>query len=130
MTTQKTDFLESALVNHVLRNTEYVRPTTVYLALFSANPGEAGGGTELTGNGYARLAITFGAPSPAGVVNNTGTLTFTASGGAWLGIVAHAIMDAVSAGNMLYYETGVGGPTLADGESYEFGANDITVTET
>ncbi len=130
MTTRKTDYLESALVNHVLRNSAYASPTTVYLALFSANPGEAGGGTELTGNGYARMAITFGAPSPAGVVANTNTLTFTAVGGAWLGIVAHAIFDAASAGNMLYYETGVSGPTLADGESYEFGSGDITATET
>ncbi len=130
MTTQKTNYLEDALVNHVLRNTVMTSPSTVYLALFSGNPGEAGGGTELSGNGYARIAITFGTPSPSGVVNNTNTLTFSASGGAWLGIVAHAIMDAVSGGNMLYYETGVSGPTLADGESYEFGSGDIAVTET
>ncbi len=129
MTTQKTTYLEDELIDHVLRNAAYSSPTTVYISLHSAAPTEAGGGAELTGNGYAREAITFGAPSD-GVSANTNTITFTASGGAWSAIVGHAIWDAVSAGNMLYYEDSVSGPTLADTESYEFGAGDITVTET
>lgn len=128
MAANKTTYLEDRMLNHFLRNTASTAPTTVYLALYSAAPGEAGGGTELTGNGYAREAITFGAPSD-GVVNNSNTITFTASGGAWSQILGHAILDASSGGNMFYYES-VTGPTLADGDSYEFGANDVTVTET
>ena len=39
---------------------------TPFVALFSVAPGDDGSaGTELTGSGYARQAITFGAPGPA-----------------------------------------------------------------
>ncbi len=122
------NYLEAAVLNHVFRNTALTSPTTVYLALFSTAAGEAGGGTELTGNGYARLATAFDAPSPSNQIINTDTETFTASGGAWLAIVGHSMFDAVTVGNDLCFEDSVSGPTLADGDSYEFGPGDITIT--
>jgi len=59
----KTDFLENKIINHVLRNTAYTAPATVYAALFTATPGESSAGTEVTGGSYARQAATFSAPS-------------------------------------------------------------------
>ena len=128
MASGKTDTYENAIINFFLRG-QADAATSGYLALFSTAPTETGGGTELTGNGYARIALGLGAPT-AGVATNAGTITFTASGGAWSQIVGHAIFDASSAGNMLMYEDSVSGPTLADGDSYEFDPGDITVTET
>ena len=128
MAANKTTYLEDAIVNHVLRNTALTSPTNVYLALFSVAPSEAGGGTELTGNGYARQAITFGAPAD-GVVTNSGAVTFTASGGAWSAVAGIAICDAVSAGNQLYWDTKVIS-ALADGDSINFAISQISVTET
>lgn len=128
MASGMTNTFESWVIDHFLRNTVETQ-VAPYLALYSVAPGETGGGTELTGNGYAREAITFGVDT-AGVTNNTNTITFTATGGAWSAIAGHAICDAVSAGNIMMYEDSVAGPTLADGDSYEFGASDITVTFT
>lgn len=123
------DFLEDEILNHTFRNVTFTSPTTVYLALFSTAAGETGGGTELaTTNNYAREAVAFSAPSPAGTIVNSGTITFTASGGAWLAIVGHSMFDAVTVGNDLCFEDSVSGPTLADGDSYEFGPGDITIT--
>ena len=124
---QATDYLENALLNHVFRNTAMTSPTTVYLGLYSVAPTDSSAGTELTGNGYARQAITFGAPSPAGTINNSATVTFTASGGAWSAAIAAAISDASSGGNQLVYGS-ITSVTLADGDSVQFTANNITVT--
>ena len=96
------DYLEAALLNHVFRNTAMTSPTTVYLALYTAAPSDAGGGTEVTGNGYAREAITFGAPS-AGQVSNSAEISFTASGGKWGTITPVGIFEAITAGNLLYH---------------------------
>lgn len=54
----KSDFLELELLDHVLGNAAYSAPATVHFAWFTALTGEAGGGTEATGGGYARVAVT------------------------------------------------------------------------
>ena len=125
---EMTNSLEAAVINHFFRNTTQTA-TAAYLALYSVAPTESTQGTELTGNGYARsTAITFSAPS-AGATSNTSTHTFTASGGAWSQIVAHALCasDVENTDDAWMFET-VTGPTLSDGDSYEFGSGDITVS--
>jgi hypothetical protein len=100
----KSDYLENAVLNHVLRNTALTSPTTVYLGLLTATPSDSAAGTEVSGNAYARQAVTFGAPSPAGQVANSGVVNFpAATPSGWGTIVATAIYDASSAGNMLYW---------------------------
>ena len=98
----KTDYLETALLNHVLRNVSYTSPTQPYVALFTVAPTETGGGTEVTGGGYARQAVTFTAPTPDSVSNST-DVTYPIASAGWGIIVAFAIMDAPTGGNMLYY---------------------------
>lgn len=45
-----TDYLESAIGNHVLRNTALTSPVTVYLALWIGDPTDTeAGGAEVTG---------------------------------------------------------------------------------
>ncbi|GFZ30725.1 hypothetical protein CSC2_12510 [Clostridium zeae] len=95
------NYLEDKLLNLVLRNTAYTQPTTVYLALYTSDPGEADSGTEVSGGAYVRQAITFGVPS-SNTVSNTNTITFPVATASW-GTVTHVgIRDAVSAGNLLF----------------------------
>lgn len=125
----KSDYLENAVLNHVLRNTALTSPTTVYAALYTAAPTDAGGGTEVSGNAYARTAITFGAPS-GGVVSNSAAVTFpTASGGNWGTIVAMGVFDALTVGNLLYWTT-ITNKAVNDGDTAEFAIGDIDITET
>ncbi len=108
-------YIQQALLNAVLRNTTYTSPATVYIALFSVAPTmPAGtGGTELTSGtagGYARQAVTFGAPGASGSgqqVANTGTPTFTdnASPFNWPNVVAWGVYDALTGGNLLASDT-------------------------
>lgn len=122
------DYLENAVLNHVFRNTSLTSPTTVYLALFTVAPTDAGGGTEVTGGGYARQAITFGAPS-GGAIANTGAVAFTASGANFGTIVAVGIFDASSAGNMLAWDD-ITSAVINDGDTINFPVGDIDITLT
>lgn len=60
---QMTNYLENALFNHVLRDTPYTSPSTLYVALHTADPTEVGATGEVSGSSYARQAITFVAPT-------------------------------------------------------------------
>ena len=96
-----TDYLADAVRDHVLFNTAYTSPTTVYLALFTTATTEAGGGTEVTGGSYARLAITFVTGATAGLATQNGALSFTAMPACT--VKAAAVMDALTVGNMLIH---------------------------
>lgn len=122
------DYLENAVLNHVFRNTSLTSPTTVYLALFTAAPTDAGGGTQVSGAGYARQAITFGAPS-GGAIANTGAVSFTATGGNFGTIVAVGIFDALTVGNMLTWDD-ITSAVINDGDTINFPIGDIDVTLT
>lgn len=124
---EMTNYLEDALVNHVFRNTALTSPTTVYVALFTAAPGEAGGGTEVSDGSYARQAITFAAPSN-GTISNTGTITFPTATGSWGTVTDFAILDAASGGNMLMYSPLDASKTVGNGDTATFAGSALTVT--
>lgn len=129
MASGKTDAHEAAVINHFLRGTTETTKTA-YLALFSVAPGESTAGTELAAsNGYAREAIGLGVPSDGESVN-AALITFTANGADWLEVVGHGVCDALTGGVTQYYEDSVAGPTLLDGDSYEFAIGAVTVAET
>jgi hypothetical protein len=97
------NYAEGKLIEHLLRHVAYTSPTTVYLGLFTASPGESGDLTnEVAAGEYARQPITFGAASD-GVCLNSADIAFPAAVGDWGTITYLAILDAASGGNMLFY---------------------------
>jgi len=122
-----TDYLENALANHVLRHVAYSSPAAVYVALFTVAPGETGGGTEVSGGGYARQAVTFGAPSN-GTVTNSADVTFPVATANWGTIVAFAIFDAATAGNMLIYGNLTSSKTVNSGDQFRFPSGQLQIS--
>jgi len=120
------DYLENKVLDHVYRNVAYTAPTGTYLALYTVAPTDAGGGTEVTGGGYARQAITFGASS-GGAIANTGAVAFTASGAAYGTVVAVGIFDAATLGNLLAWDA-ITSAVVGDGDTLNFPIGDIDVT--
>ena len=61
------DFYENKIIDHMLRGQAYTVPTTVYVALFTANTGlEANNPTSevsASGTAYTRVAVTLSAAS-------------------------------------------------------------------
>jgi hypothetical protein len=121
-----TNFLELELLDHVFRNSAYTPPAAVYAALFTAAPGETGGGTEVSGGTYAREAITFGAAAD-GEVTNSAEVDFGTATANW-GTISHVgIFDASSAGNMLAYGALASNKTVNNGDSFSFAIGTLTV---
>lgn len=129
---EMSNYLENELYDHLFRNAGYTSPTTVYAALFGTTAStanlEAGTLTgEISGNAYARTAITFGAPTN-GAGSNSAAVTFpAASGGNWGTIRYMAIMDASTAGNVLLYTQLNADVTINDGNQFQFNVGDIDV---
>lgn len=121
------DYLENAIGNAVLRNIAFTSPATVYVALFTAAPADAGGGTEVSGGGYARQAVTFGAPSN-GVFTNSADVVFPTATANWGTIVAFALFDAPTAGNMLIYGNLSASKTVNSGDQFRFPAGQLSIT--
>lgn len=126
------DFLENKLLDAVFRNTSYTPGATLWIGLFTSNPNDAGGGTEVSGNNYSRVSVTvsttFSAAS-AGATSNTAAITFpTASGSGWGTISAIGIFDANSAGNLLAHSTLTTTKTIAGGDTASFGIGDLSIS--
>lgn len=122
-----TNFLETELIDHVFRNAAYTSPTTIYVGLFTAAPGEAGGGTEVSGNAYTREPVTFGAPTD-GVSSNSAQVEFPAATPAGWGTITHfALFDAVTAGNMLMHSALDASKTIGVDDIFRFPVGNLTV---
>ena len=129
----KSNYLENKVLDHVYGGGDYARPATVYLALFTAAPTDAGGGTEVAGNAYARAAITSNStnfPAAASGVKSNGTpIVFAEATGAW-GTVTHwALFDALSGGNMLNWGVLNTPKTVASGDQPQVNTGGIVITE-
>lgn len=123
-----TTYLKNKILDHVYRNVSYTPPAAVYMGLFTAAPSDAGGGTEVSGGGYARQAITFGAAS-SGVIANTAAIDFSASG-ANFGTITHiGIFDASTAGNLLDWKSLSASVVVNDAETLRFPIGYLTETE-
>ena len=124
---EMSNYLENALINATLRNTSYTSPTTVYVGLYTTDPGEGNTGTEVSGGSYARVSVSFGAPSN-GVSTNSASVTFPTATGTW-GTVTHiGILDALTSGNLLYYTALDASKSIASGDVFTISTGNLSVT--
>ena len=134
------DYLENKLLDHLLKNTAYTQPPTLYFALFTADPGESGVTGELTiGTGaYARAAITNNngnfpqcASSGTPTKTNGAPIQFPTATAAW-GTVTHwAIYDVVTTGtNMLLHGALATPRYIATGDTPKIAAGAMSITIT
>ena len=127
------NYLEDKILKHVFGGTAYTAPAAIYVGLFTAAPGETGGGTEVSGNGYARAAtgtITVSGTSPTNATNAAAIEFAAASGGNW-GTITHAgIFDASTSGNLLAWAALSTSRTINDGDVLRIPAGDLDVTLT
>ena len=123
------DFSEKLLLDWLMTTGSATRPTAWYVALYTAAPSDSGGGTEVSGSGYARQAVTFNAAAtPGGTTDNSTAVTFTAAGGSW-GTVSHiGIFTALTAGSLLWHGAMTASKTIADGDTLEFAIGNIDLT--
>ena len=121
------NYLENALINATLRNTSYTSPATVYISLHTADPTDAGSGTEVSGGSYIRQSATFGAPSN-GVSTTTADITFPQATANWGTIGWIGIWDAQTTGNLLYHTALDASKAIDNGDIFKIASGSLTVT--
>ncbi len=105
--------------------------TTRYLALFDGDP--QGAGTELSGNGYARVSVVSGNwdAAAAGAKSNSAKKSFPQATGDWNGgsAISHwALMDAATNGNVLASDALSVAKVVQSGDTPEFEIGDLDLT--
>ena len=123
-------YFENAIVN-LMRNTSFTE-VAVYVALFtdSASPAELEAGTltnEVSGGSYARQLAGLSAPSD-GASSNASDIAFPQATADWGTVRYVALMDAVSAGNVLMYSQLDADKVINNGDTFKINAGDLDVT--
>lgn len=129
------NYLENAVLEHLFGGSAYTAPSTLYIALFTADDGlESGTITSevsTSGTSYARVAIdpsTDMGTASAGSISNTAELLFTEATASW-GTVTHAaIMDASTAGNVLVHGSLTSSKTVGSGDVARYAVGEFTIT--
>ena len=124
---EMSNYLENALINATLRNTAYTSPTTVYVALHTADPQDDASGSEVSGGSYARTSATFGAPSD-GSSTTTADITFDTATADWGTITHIGIWDSASGGYLLYHTALDTSKTITSGDIFKILSGNLTVT--
>jgi|SRR5581483_520505 len=99
----------NALLNALLGGAAFPAvPTDTYIALFTAAPTDAGGGTEVSGGSYARVHAVnntgnWGANTSTESKSNAAQLTFPRATADWGTVVGYGIFDAASGGTLLFW---------------------------
>lgn len=126
------DFLENELLDHILGGgggAAWTPPATVYIALFTVAPNDAGsGGTEVSGGSYARTAGTFATAASGGSKSNSAAVTFPTASGSWGTVVAFGVYDAASGGNLLMSNNLTASKAVASGDTAQFAIGTLTAT--
>jgi hypothetical protein len=123
-----TDYLENKLLAHTFSNTAFTTPGTVYVAAYTVAPTDSTTGTEVSGNGYARQSAGF--TTTNNLSTNTSAIEYPTATGNWGTIVAVAVLDASSSGNMLAYASLSSNKTIETGDVLRIPAGDLDITLT
>jgi len=129
------DYFENKVIDHMLRGESFTPPSTIYIALFTADTGleENNPTSEVSGGGYARQAVTLTAAS-GGSTSNSTDIEFPEATASWGTITHAAIVDHASNTdwgtdvNVLVWGTLDVAKTIDAGDIVRFKAGDITFT--
>jgi hypothetical protein len=120
------DYLENKVLDHVFGGVAYSAPATLYLALYTSDPGDDNSGTECSGTSYARQTIAFTVTNDT--ASNTSAVEFPTAGSAWGTITHVGILDALTSGNLLAHGALTASKTVAQGDVFRVPASDLDIT--
>ena len=124
---EMSNYLENKLLDHVLRNTSYTSPTTVYVGLYTSNPDEGNTGTEVSGGSYARQPLSVTTAS-GGIVTSSADVSFPQATGSW-GTISHiGLLDALTSGNLLMYTELTTSKVIESGDVLKIATGSLTAS--
>jgi hypothetical protein len=125
---EMSDYLEVALLNATLNGVAFTAVNNPYVSLHTADPTDAGTGTEVSGGSYARTTASFATASgTSGLVATDSDVTFPTATATW-GVVGWiGLWDAASGGNMLYHTALDASKTIDSGDIFKITTGNLTV---
>ncbi len=131
-----TNAVEDAILNYLLRDIAPPSMGSVYVALFTQDPGESASyANEVTGGGYARQLVTFSDPALGGSSSNTNVIDSAIATTDWAGganITHYAIISELTGGSgYMIVRAAFAVPfTVLTGGKFQAAIGDLTVTHT
>tara|TARA_R110000851_G_scaffold29700_1_gene81547 strand:- start:122 stop:502 length:381 start_codon:yes stop_codon:yes gene_type:complete len=117
---------ETRVLTWVFTTSSATRPTEWHIALYTGAPSDPGGGTEVSGGGYARQAVTF-TVSGNTASNNAAIEWPVATAG--YGTVTHVgVFDAATSGTLIAYAALTTSKAIDTGDVFRLPSGDLDVT--
>lgn len=132
------NYLENKLLDHVLKNTAYSQPSSLYVALFNNTSGNAAANLEAgqltdevstSGTAYARKTVAFSAAANGSAATNA-TVTFDAATASWGSVTHVAVVDGgtAGAGNVLFWGAVTTAKTIDTGDTFQISSGNLTIS--
>lgn len=128
-----TNYLAAELLDHLFTDGAYSPPATLYIALSTTTPTEAGGNFTEPSDGYDRKSVAAADMDAATVADpsvkdNGAELAFPQATGSWGTVTYFGIYDAATAGNLTLAGALSASKTIDNGDTAKFEAGDMDIT--
>ncbi len=128
----KSNYLAAEILDHIFGLDTFVPPATLYQSLYTSNPTNAGGGTEVStgGTGYGRHAFdndVVGWDRTDNVAGNAEDHDFDEAEANWGSVSGTALQDASSGGNLYGWAPLVSPQVINTGSQLSFLASQLRI---
>ena len=122
------DYVENLALEWLLTSNSATRPTAWYIGLHTADPTDAGTGTEVStsGTAYAREAVSFTVTNDT--ASNSATVTFSAATANWGTITHVGVWDSLSGGELLFHGAVTTSKTIETGDTFQISSGNLDIT--
>ena len=142
MAGSKSNYLSKKIVEEIVGGVNFTPATNVYVALLTVTPDDTSTGSTITETDYTSYARTLigtgnnqtdawntSTGTTTATVTNKNAITFPAATGASTNpLIAVALVDAASAGNVLLWGT-ISSTPIANGDIPKINAGGLSITE-
>tara|TARA_R110000822_G_scaffold72339_1_gene173876 strand:+ start:166 stop:546 length:381 start_codon:yes stop_codon:yes gene_type:complete len=120
------NYLETEILDFAFTTGTATRPTSWYVALYTAAPGEGGGGTEVSTGSYVRQSVTFSVST--NTASNTAAVEYPTATASYGTVTYVGIFDASSGGNLLAYSALNVSKLIDTGDVFRIPTGDLDIT--
>ena len=125
------DYLANEILDHVFKTGVYTAAATFYVGLSTGTIADGTSGDacdEASGGAYARLACDTWDGASGGATANTAAITFAKATASWGTITDFFIADALTDGNILFYEVADTAKAVGTNDTVQFDAGSFDIT--
>ena len=120
------DTFETTVLTWSFTTSSATRPTEWHIALYTASPSDPGGGTEVSGVGYARQAVTF--TVSGNTASNNAAIEWPVATSAYGTVTDVGVFDASTGGNLIAYAALTTSKAIDTGDVFRLPSGDLDVT--